>query len=287
MRPPGAPSDDYELISWIAVDHDYVKTLGLEMVAGRSFSEDYPSDPESAIVINETMVRYYGLEEPVGTTFDFNAGLMPAEKVTVIGVVKDYHQTSLHEKIRPVFFFLRPTYRHLLLNVNTAQIATILPALESIWSVQVTDWPFEYSFLDDRFNSLYESEQRLGRVFGIFSFLAVFVACMGLFGLSAYMTERRTREIGVRKTFGASVQQLTGLLTRDFIVLVLIAYVIAAPLTWVAMQRWLEDFAYRAEFGAGLFITTAVLAVTIATLTVSYQAIRAALLNPVETLRCE
>lgn len=287
VRPPGAESDNFELISWIAVDHDYAETLGLEIVAGRMFSEEFPSDEESAIVINEAMARYYGLDEPVGSSFDFTPGLMPSERVDVVGVVKDYHQTSLHDEIRPAFFFLRPNYRQLLLNVNTEQLATILPALEASWAAQVTEWPFEFSFLDDRFNALYESEQRLGRVFGIFSFLAVFVACMGLFGLSAYMTERRTREVGVRKTFGASVHQLTGLLTRDFVGLVLIAYIIAAPLTWMAMQRWLEDFAFRAEFGAGLFVMTAVLTMAVAGLTVSYQAIRAALMNPVETLRYE
>ncbi len=287
VRSAGTSADNNELISWIAVDHDYVETLGLEMAKGRAFRRDSPADAGTAIMINEAMASFYNLEDPVGQVFEFESNHFSSGSASVIGVVQDYHQTSLHEEIRPVLFFLDTYARQILLKMDTERLAGTIEELAGTWSSVVTDWPFEYSLLDDRFDALYNAEQRLGRIFRIFSFLAVFVACMGLFGLSAYMAERRTREVGVRKAFGASVRQLVGLLTRDFLVLVLIAYVIAAPLTWIGMQSWLEDFAYRAEFGAGLFVLTAGLAISIAAITVSYQAVRAALMNPVETLRYE
>lgn len=287
VRPAGTTADNNELISWIAVDHDYVETLGLEMADGRAFRRDSPTDETTAILINEAMATFYNLDDPIGHAFEFESNHFSSGSATVIGVVQDFHQTSLHEEIRPVLFFLDTYARQILLKMDTGRLAGTLEELKGTWSSIVTDWPFEYSFLDDRFDALYSAEQRLGSIFRIFSFLAVFVACMGLFALSAYMAERRTREVGVQKAFGANVQQLVGLLTRDFLVLVLIAYVIAAPLTWIGMQRWLEDFAYRAEFGAGLFVLTAGLAISIAAITVSYQAVRAALMNPIKTLRYE
>jgi len=287
VRAAGALVDDTELISRVEIDHDYFETLGLEIIEGRAFREDSPADETSTILINEAMAAFYELDDPVGEVFEIESSEFTDGKATVIGVVKDFQQTSLHEQIRPVIFTLDSYVRKLLVKTDSDRLAGTLEELEATWSTIVPDWPFEYSFLDDRFNALYRAEQRLGNVFRIFSFLAVFVACMGLFGLSAYMAERRTREVGVRKAFGASRKQLVALLTRDFIVLVVISYVLAAPLTWYGMQGWLEDFAYRADFGAGVFLTTAVLAIAIATLTVSYQAFRAARMNPIETLRYE
>ncbi len=285
LRPAGSPVDAQKLVSWVAVDADYVETLGLTITAGRDFRAESAADTRGSIVINEAAAAFFGLEDPVGQRFTLNDGLSVGTEAMVVGVVKDFHQTSLHEPVRPVFFFLDDFSRQILLRIDTERVAELVDGLNEKWSAVVPEWPLETAFLDDRFEALYTAERRLGRIFGAFSFLAIFVACLGLFGLSAYMAERRTREIGVRKVFGASVPGLVGLLTRDFLLLVVIAYAAAAPLTWFGMQHWLEDFAYRIQPDAGLFVITALLALAITALTVSYQAVRAALMNPIDTLR--
>lgn len=287
IRPAGATTDQRELVERFAVDPDFVRTLGLDIIAGRDFRTQSESDGGESIIINEATADYFGLENPVGQTFTFDEGLMPTTEATVIGVVRDFHHASFHDEIQPLFLYLRPNYNRFLVRLDTKRTSDVIGGIQSVWSARVADWPLEYAFLDDRFAALYDAERRLSRIFRVFSILAVVVACLGLFGLSAYIAERRTREIGVRRVFGAGVPGLIGLLTKDFLALVLAAFVIAAPTTWWAMQTWLEDFAYRAEFGAGLFIWTALGAVAVAVLTVGWQSGRAALRNPIDSLRTE
>ena len=285
VRRAGASTDTDELISRYEVDTDYIRTLGLEIIEGRTFSDDFPADPESSVLINEALAAYYGLDEPVGAEFEIGSSRFPSGRATVVGVVKDFHQGSMHEEIQPVLFSVSRFTRQMLVRLKANGIAGSTIGLEAAWEDVVADYPFEATFLDDRFNALYESEERLGNIFRLFSFLAIFVACLGLFGLSAYMAERRTREMGIRKSFGATTGQLTALMTREFVLLVVVAFMLAAPVTWLGMQKWLEDFAYRAEFGLGLFVATGILAVSIAAVTVFFQSFRAARMNPIETLR--
>lgn len=287
IRPAGATTDQRELVERFAVDPDFVRTLGLDIVAGRDFRAESESDAGTSIILNEAAVNYFGLDDPVGQVFTLDAGLLPSTEATVVGVVRDFHHGSFHDRIRPLFLFVRPNYNRLLVRLDVERASDVLGELEVVWSSRVADWPLEYAFLDDRFAALYDAERRLGRIFRAFSVLAIVVACLGLFGLSAYVAERRTREIGIRRVFGAGIPGLIGLLTRDFLALVLAAFVIASPATWWAMQNWLEDFAYRAEFGAGLFVWTAVGALVIAAATVGWQSGRAALRNPVDSLRAE
>jgi putative ABC transport system permease protein len=285
VRLSGTPSDNNELISRYEVDSDYLETLGLQITEGRFFSEEFPSDAESSIVINQALARYYDLKQPLGSQFEIESSRFPSGRATVVGVVNDFQQGSMHKQIQPVIISVARYSRLLLLKLDAAHLVGISGHLEEIWASVIPDIPLEQTFLDSRFRSLYQAEEQLAQTIRLFAFLAIFVACMGLFGLSAYMAERRTREVGIRKSFGATTSQVTVLLTRDFVYLVLVAFLLAAPITWLVMRRWLNDFAYRIEMNPGLFIITAALAISVAALTVAFQGYRAAQLNPVDTLR--
>ncbi|HMB92363.1 MAG TPA: FtsX-like permease family protein, partial [Rhodothermales bacterium] len=285
VRPEQAPPEEADLMSLLAVDYDYLETLGLHLTAGRAFSEDFPVDAEGVILINEAAVQKWGLDDPVGQRFHLDTvGLT----VPVIGVVENFHLASLHEQIEPVFLIIRPSwYNRLVLKIEPGQVAETMAALERQWTTFAPDWPFEYAFLDDRFDALYRAEQRLGTLFSSFAGLAIFIACLGLFGLAAFSAEQRTQEIGIRKVLGATVLQILALLTREFVLLVLVAFVVATPLAYLAMQRWLEDFAYRTDLGVGTFLLAGGLALLIALLTVSYQSLKAAVADPATSLRHE
>ena len=285
VRPQSAPPEEADLMSLMAVDYDYLETLGLHLAAGRAFSEDFPSDAEGAILINEAAAQKWGLDDPVGERFRLESADLTAP---VIGVVEDFHMASLHEEIEPVFLIIWPDwYNRLLIKIEPGQVAETMDALERQWKTFAPDWPFEYAFLDDRFDALYRAEQRLGTLFSYFAGLAIFIACLGLFGLAAFSAEQRTKEIGIRKVLGATVPQILVLLTREFVLLVLVAFVVATPLSYLAMQRWLEDFAYRTDLGMGIFILAGGLALLIALLTVSYQSLKAAVADPATSLRHE
>ncbi len=271
------------------VDYQYVETLGMELVAGRDFSRERPSDEERAYLLNETAVEALGWtpEEAIGKSFS-SRGDTPGE---VIGVVKDFHTESLHERIEPVVIQLHEVRGMSASSVLAARLTpdAIQAGLRHIEEVRArfTDEPFEYTFLDAEFAEMYRTERRLGQVFGGFAGIAILLACLGLFGLAAFAAERRTKEIGIRKVLGASVTSIVMLLSKDFLKLVVVAFVIAVPVAYFAMSRWLEDFAYRIEIGPWLFVGAGVLALVIALATVSYQAVKAALADPVDALRSE
>jgi putative ABC transport system permease protein len=264
-----------------------VSTLGLEVVAGRDFNPELADDSTRVVMLNERAVADLGStqEEILGkrvllASFD----TIPR---TVIGVVKNYHFTSLHNAIEPLV--IAPSFwaGAIAVKAESDRIPEIISAAESAWIAQAPDFPFDYQFLDERLDRLYESEEQQGRLFGFFAGIAIFIACLGMFGLASFAAATRTKEVGIRKVLGASIASIVGLLSRDFIRLVLLAMVIAAPIVWYFMQGWLQNFAYRIELQWWVFLAAGSGALLIAMISVSYQSIRAAVANPVESLKNE
>ncbi|GAA0560376.1 ABC transporter permease [Chitinophaga japonensis] len=263
------------------VDHDYIKTMGMHIVTGRDFSMNMPTDSQS-VIINQTMARQLGLKDPIGKRITNTNSFW-----TVIGVVEDFNFESLRENIRPLCLVIGRGSSIVSVKVSTADMRGLIPSITAVWKDFSPHQPIRYTFLDQRFARMYTDVQRTGRIFSSFAVLAIIVACLGLLGLSAFIAEKRTKEIGVRKVLGASVSNVVVLLSKDFLKLVVIAMVIASPLAWYAMQLWLENFAYHINVEWWVFILAGSIAVTIALLTVSFQSVKAALMNPVQSLRTE
>ncbi len=276
-----------------AVDHDYLRTLGMELVDGRFFNKSRPLD-SAAIVLNEAAVKLFGYDDPVGKKVFTLAGSPQGKPLaedfieyTVIGVVKDFHWESLRENIGALGLYLGNSSGLMSFRYNAADSKEIVTTLEKNWKAMAPTQPFSYSFLDDSFSKMYKAEQRIGSIAMVFALLAILISCLGLFGLASFMAEQRTKEIGIRKVLGANAGNIVGLLSKDFVKLVLIALVVATPLAIWAMNQWLQDFAYRIDVGWWVFVVAGLSAVLIAVLSVSYQAVRAALSNPVDSLRSE
>jgi putative ABC transport system permease protein len=271
-----------------SIDEHYIPVLGMNIVAGRNFSKDFPTD-STGIIINEAVVRLAGLIHPIGTKLYIPQGTRTdsATIFHVVGVVKDFNFSSLREAVSPLAFFLRPNNDRIALRVSTDHVERLVAQVEDQWRKLAPGRPFSYTFMDDDFNSLYRSEQRIGGISLSFSLLAIFIACLGLFGLAAYEAEQRTREIGIRKVLGASVTGIVSLLSKNFLLLVGIAALIAFPLSWWAMHHWLQDYAYRISIGWGVFALAGALAAVITLVSVGLQALRSALANPVKSLRSE
>ncbi|WP_420150284.1 ABC transporter permease [Spirosoma sp.] len=274
------------------VDEDYLPTLGIRLVQGRNFLGASPAE-KSNVLINESAARMYGFTNqaagsPIGKQISIvGDGTEGSQRTyTVVGVVKDFHFESMHQPIAPLVMFYGHDNGQLALRIQTSDIPGLLRTVEQQWKTQ-TDNPFEYSFLDERFNTIYQSEQRIGRLVSIFAALAVMIACLGLFGLAMFTAQQRTKEIGVRKVLGASVASVVSLLSKDFLKLVVLAIVIASPVAWYVMNQWLQDFAYRIAIEWWVFALAGILSIGIALLTISFQSIKAALVNPVKSLRSE
>jgi putative ABC transport system permease protein len=270
------------------VDEEYIPTLGMKMVGGRAFSKDFKTD-SSAIILNETAAKAFGWNNAsaIGKTIirqntDRGSNL----PFRVIGVVKNFNFKSLHEAVSPLFMRL-DTEGGLIFKIKTTDIAGLLATMKKQWDSYATGEPFSCSFMDDLFNNTYSTEQKTGKILNIFSVLIILVACLGLFGLVTYTAEQRRKEIGIRKVLGASVSQVTRTLSRDFLKLVLIASLIAFPVAWWGMNKWLQSFAYRISISWWIFFAAAFGALLIALITVSFQAIKAAMANPVKSLRTE
>jgi putative ABC transport system permease protein len=270
-------------LNW--VDYDFLKTLGIEMAEGRFFSREIPSDQSDAFVVNQAAVKAMGMDDPVGQKITVPLGDPIQGKI--IGVVQDFHTESFHTQIRPYALRVSEGGGFLYITVKSDDLPGALRHIEAAVRRFVPDDPCEVSFLDDRLSALYSSEQRMGTLLQYGSLLAILISCLGLFGLAAYSAERRTKEIGIRKVLGASVSSLFGLLTKEFILLVALASLLAWPIAYYAMNRWLQNFAYRVGIGWETFIIAGASALLIALITVSFQAVKAALTNPVETLRYE
>lgn len=279
----GKPFGDKTSMGLLSVDYNFLDVYDINMVEGRFFSPDISSDIRRAYILNETAVKIVGLENPIGTSFSCSGN-----EGTVIGIVKDFHYESLHNEIKPLVMHFNPgEFDNMSVKIKADKIPATLDFLATTMNENAPEYNFEYRFMDDVIEGLYQSEQRMGVLFRYFTFLAIFISCLGLFGLASYMAEQRTREIGIRKVLGASIGNIIGLLSKEFVLLVCVASLIAWPLSWYIMHRWLQGFAYRSGMGVGIFILAALMALLIALITISVQAIRAALANPVNSLRHE
>ncbi|MBX2923394.1 MAG: ABC transporter permease [Chitinophagaceae bacterium] len=268
------------------IDGQYIPTLGIQVKEGRNFSREYGTD-SSAVIVNEAAVKALGWKDnPLGQTIS-RTSKGDKEIYHVIGVVKDFHFRSLHEQISPLVMVLTPDPGSLVVKVKTTDIPGFTTKLQKRFAAYGAEDPMDYSFLDERYNNTYSAEQKIGTILGIFAGLTIFIACMGLFGLAKFTAEQRTKEIGIRKVLGASAVQLSAMLSKDFLKLVLVACIIAFPISGWVMYKWLQDFAYRTGISWWIFLIAGVLAVLIALITVSFQAIRAAMANPAGALRTE
>lgn len=263
----------------LAIDKDYIPFFKLKMVAGTNFT-GMPID-SSHVILNETAVRNAGIKDPIGKRFR-----LWKNEATIVGVVKDFHFASMKKAIEPVVLYYNPNNNwQISIKTTGADAAKAIAAAGAEWKKYNPAFPFSYTFLDESFSRLYQTEERTGTLFNIFAGIAILISCLGLLGLTAYTAQVRTREIGVRKVLGASVPGIVGLLARDFIRLVLIAIVVAIPVAWYAMNKWLQDFAYKTNLDWTVFVLSGLLAILIAVVTISFQSVKAALVNPVKSLK--
>ncbi len=269
------------------VDENYIPTLGIRILSGRNFSKEFTTD-SSAVILNETAARVLGWgNKAAGLSISNTTNNGEKHTYQVIGIVKDFNFRSLHESISPLVISLAPNQSTLIAKLKTKDVSGLVATLAKQWTALGAEDAMSYSFLDDRFNNTYKAEQKIGMILGIFAGLTIFVACLGLFGLAMFTAYRRTKEIGIRKVLGAGVTQVTVMLSKEFLKLVLLACIIAFPLSYWAMNKWLQDFAYKTDISWWVFIIAAIAALSIALITVSFQAIKAAIANPVKSLRTE
>jgi putative ABC transport system permease protein len=271
-------------IYYNTTDYDYVDLFGMQIVQGRNFSREFPSDEAGVFLVNETAVKVAEWENPIGRKLTHWNG----KTGEIVGVLKDFHLHSLHRPIEPLYIFLdKGNFSNIAIKIRTAHIPAALDHIAGVMKKFSPSSPFSYSFFDEVFERAYFTERRMGRVFGAFAILGIFIACLGLFGLTAFAAEQRTKEIGIRKVLGASDSKIFLLLSKEFIKWVLLANLIAWPIAYFAMNKWLQNFAYRIQIGMAAFMISGITALLIAYLTVSYQSVKAARANPVDSLRYE
>jgi putative ABC transport system permease protein len=276
-------------------DDEFAEMIGFQLKEGRMFSKE--TNDSLSILVNETCVKTMGLANPIGAkisqVINNNDGSTSTRPFTVLGIVRDFNFQSLRDEITPLVIFNREAFgkrarsQYVAARLKPNQFNDAIQKMEKKWKEFIPDQPFKYEFLDDNLNQGYADEQRSGKMFAVFSGLAIIIACVGLFGLSAYTASLRTKEIGIRKVLGSSVQEVVILLSKDFTRLVLVAFVLSVPLAWWMMDSWLKGFAYRIDLGLASFVIAGILALSIALLTVSYQSIKAAMLNPANSLKQE
>lgn len=283
---PGKPEDLNVPIYVCDADYDYCDVFELKLVQGRNFSREFTSDAKGAFLINETALKAMGVESPLGMELNRWGNAEPAGRI--VGVLKDFHMHSLHQQIMPLYIFLEPNRcRNISIKIHGENIQKTMALIEQTFKKFSPKYPFEYSFFDDVFDQAYKAEQRIGAIFHTFALLAVCIACLGLFGLSSFTAENRTREIGIRKVLGASVSSIIRMLSQEYTIKIILANLIAHPLGYYAMHTWLQNFAYKIKLGVLPFIGAGLIALVIALLTVSFQTFRAAAANPANSLRYE
>ena len=284
----GEEDDKGQSMYYMFVDPDFLKTYGIEMRAGRAFNKGMQTDIENGFLINEKAVEAFGwasAEEAIGKKMNAGFGREGGE---IIGVYKDFHYKSLQTQIEPLVMAIVPwRFNYISLKINTSDLPATMAFVESKWNELFPGSPYEYSFLDEEFDRQYAADERIGRTFLVFTGIAIFIACLGLFGLATFIAQQRTKEIGIRKVLGASVSGIVGMLSGDIVKLVVVSTFIATPLAYLAVRKWLENFAFHIEIGWVTFVVAGLTILTIALLTVSSQAIRAALMNPVKSLKSE
>ncbi|MBL7846348.1 MAG: ABC transporter permease [Cyclobacteriaceae bacterium] len=279
---PGKVPDLQMAFTQMSVGYDYLTTMGIQLKEGRDFSREFPSD-SAAYVLNEEAVRKMNLKDPVGQVITFWSTPGP-----IIGVVKDYHISSFHDAIEPIILHLHPQWSNLMIvRTEAGQTTTALEGLKKVTTQVSPAFPFDYRFVDDTFEEQYKGETTIGILANYFSSMAIFISCLGLLGLIMFTAEQRTKEIGVRKVMGASVPAIFAMLSRDFLLLVCLAFAISTPIAWMVMNNWLGGFAYRTDVGVTVFVVSAIASLGIAFISISYQALKAALENPVKSLRNE
>ena len=289
-KDPQVREDNCVSMQFWGADEDYIPTFGMEVLMGRNFSVDRPTD-STTIIINERAAELFGFDDPIGKEVflesSFDKEDTPMDAYKIIGVIKDFHYESLRSNIGALGLRLDPYPGNISLNVSTDNVSSLIQTIERSWKTMAPGLPFSYRFMDDSFDQLYRKESRISKIIGIFSGLSIFIACLGLFGLTAFAMERRTKEIGIRKVLGATTSNLIALLSKDFLRLVLIALIIAIPIAWYGMNQWLQDFAYRTQIGWWIFALAGIAALVIAFVTISLQSVKAAMANPIKSLRNE
>jgi putative ABC transport system permease protein len=272
-------------INFAVVDHDFVEALGIKIIKGRDFQQDMPSDTLLAVVVNETLAKRLGWVEAIDKKVQLGDGAQINARV--IGVMKDYHQTGMYNEIESLMLVYRELGNIIYVKLSGKNTDQTLNFIESKWKEVFPDQPFEYTFLADRFNRQFEADEKRGLIFTMFTILAILIACLGLFGLASYMVEQRTKEIGIRKVFGADEGVIVRLISKDFLILITISIVIAIPVAFYFMSNWLENYVYRTKIGVMLLIIAALLTVVITFITISFKAYQAAILNPANSIRTE
>jgi len=281
---PGKNTDANIPIYGVWGDEDFIDLYGMEIIEGRNFSREFPSDLQGAILINEMAAKASRWESPIGQSLTYWGN----RTGTIVGIVKDFHFQSLHKPIEPLCIYFEPLYfDYLSLKINDSNIPSTLGYIEKMMKKFSPKYPFEYHFFDDMFDLAYRTEQKTGQIFSAFTFLSLCIACMGLFGLAMFTAHQRIKEIGIRKILGASTGKILLLLLKEFTKWVLIANVIAWPVAYFTMNKWLQNFSYRINIDLWTYIFAGTLAIVIAFLTVSYHSFKAATANPVDSLRYE
>jgi len=291
FQPEGFSLDQSQTMDYLDIDPHFLDALDIQFVEGRNFMEDLSTDKTESVLINETAAKKFGWNNPIGKQFIFGPDQNAdgtESRLNVVGVIKDYHNTSLRMKIEPMILFYDPSsYSALALRIAPSDVPKTVNLIRKKWKELLPQKPFDYFFLDDAFDSQYRAEERIGGATLRFSLLAIFIGCLGLFGMASYTTEQRTKEIGVRKVLGASAGVIVRMLSKEYILLVTVGNLIAWPVAYFMMKTWLNNFAYRTSLAPWIFFAAALLSLTVALLTVSYQSIRAALSNPIDSLRYE
>jgi len=292
IEPEGSFGEERMTMKSLGIDEDYIETYNLQLVDGRNFSKDITTDADQAFILNEAAVRRFGWEEAIGKDFqiEIHAAGVQIKKGKVIGIVKDFHFQSLYNLIDPLVIYVNtsPFYSNFL-NVKLApgNWEDAIEMLNVKWKEFSPNKPLEFYFLDEEMKKFYDSEVKIGQIFTAFAGLSIIISCLGLFGLSAFSVQQRVKEIGIRKVMGANLVGILGLLFQEYIMLIIVANLIAWPLGWYISTEWLSTFPYRAGLNIGIFISTFLGALIIALLTVSFQSMKAAIANPVKSLRNE
>jgi len=272
-------------VNLVVVDHDFVEALGINIKEGRDFQQDMPSDTLTGVVVNETFVTRMGWSDPIGKKVE--AGNENTLRARVVGVMKDYHQTGMYNEIETLILIYRLNNPMVYVKISDNNIEQTLGYIEKTWKEVFPDQPFTYTFLAERFNVQFEADEKRGLIFTLFTILAILIACLGLFGLASYTVEQRTKEIGIRKVFGADESVILRLISRDFLILTMIAIIIAIPVAYYFMSNWLENYVYRSKIGVPLLLFAGLLTILITFLTISYKAYQAAIMNPSDSIKTE
>lgn len=272
-------------VNFAVVDHDFIETLGIKMASGRDFREDMPSDTLTSVVVNQTFVNRMAWKDPIGKKVDL--GDSNTLRARVIGVMNDYHQTGMYNQVESLLLVYREKNNVVYIRLSGKNTKATLDFIEATWKDLFPDQPYNYTYLTDRFNGQFEADEKRGLIFTLFTLLAILIACLGLFGLASYMVEQRTKEIGIRKVFGANESKILQLISKDFLVLVLIGIAIAVPVAWYIMNNWLENYVYRITVGISLIALAALITFVITFLTISYKAYQAAIMNPASSIKTE